>query len=328
MNLASQIVPGRYAVIGGSGLIGTHFLAAMANQPGVKVTAISCSRTLQIEAPNIRHVQLDGLVPGAFDTVLKNIDIVVCCAGVLASTRVLDAEKVNTVFTNIKLSINIIEAIHKAHCSQVIWISSTTGFPESSAPLTELQMFHGDPPAHWFGIGWSYRFFEKQCAWLTINKPNALSVTILRPTMVYGEYQDFSSKNTHFLPSFIKSVVNRECPIALNGAGEIKRELIYAGDVARAIVMVTKMPIGFRAYNISGGTPMSLAEYLDMLIEIDGFKNPQIDIGVLTEPIKNNLQIDCSLAFHEIGFKPQMKLAEGLERLISWYRKQRHLSGR
>lgn len=320
MTAEPHIAPGHYVVIGGSGLIGSHVLTVLADRDGVRVTAVGHAREPRVQAANIKPLRCDGLVPGAFDDILADADAVVYCAGVLASTRALDAAPAATVFDNIRLGTNVLEALHRTACPRVVWVSSTTGYPESDAPRTEAAMFAGDPPERWFGIGWTYRYLEKQCAWLAMAGAGAASVTVLRPTMVYGEHQDFDSPAAHFLPSLVKAVVNRERPIDLRGVGGLRRELIHAGDVARAVLLAAACPPGFRTYNVSGGAPRSLAEYLDLLIDIDGFADARVETGTPLGEITDAPPLDCGLAIRELGFKPETDLTDGLRRLVAWCR--------
>ena len=54
----------------------------------------------------------------------------------------------------------------------------------------------------------------------------------LRPTLVYGPHDDFDPASAHFVPSFIRRVVEREKPIEIWGDGSQTRNLIHAADVA------------------------------------------------------------------------------------------------
>ena len=115
-------------------------------------------------------------------------------------------------------------------------------------------MFTGDPPGDWFGVGWVHRFLEKQLDWYCRLQRIGAGIA-LRPTLVYGPHDDFDPASAHFVPSFIRRVVEREQPIEIWGDGSQSRNLIHAADVASAIVAVLQdRTPGFGAYNVSAPT--------------------------------------------------------------------------
>jgi nucleoside-diphosphate-sugar epimerase len=314
------VIPGRYVVLGGSGLIGSHVLLKLANQPGVDVVSVSCSREPQVNAPNIRSVKADVRIANSLCAILEGSDFVIYSAGVLTSTPVLKKDPVSAVLDNLRIGSNVLEAVYRSGCRQLVWISSTTGYPVSEKLIVEGRMFEGDPPDHWFGIGWTTRFLEKQCQWYADKIDSKMRVVVLRPTMVYGEYQDFGKSTAHFLPSLIRRVVDRENPIEVWGSGEQLRELIYSGDVAKAIIASTHLSTSFAAFNISGGPAISVNDCLSLILKLEGCDGAtQIRYsGHVSGGATHN--IDCSLADIELNFTPDIGVAEGFARTIEWYK--------
>ena len=65
---------------------------------------------------------------------------------------------------------------------------------------------------------------------------------IIRPSNLYGPYDNFHPKESHVIPSLIRRVVNKETPFKIWGTGEPKREFLYAEDLAEAIKGALKIP--------------------------------------------------------------------------------------
>ena len=176
---------------------------------------------------------------------------VVICAGRLSTAAELKRDPVGSVTTTLRIGINTLEAAAAEGVERVVLVSSTTGYPAGAGPKREEMMFTGDPPGDWFGVGWVHRFLEKQLDWYCRLERIGAGIA-LRPTLVYGPHDDFDPASAHFVPSFIRRVVEREKPIEIWGDGSQSRNLIHAADVASAIVAVLqdKTP-GFGAYNVA-----------------------------------------------------------------------------
>lgn len=319
-----MIVPaGRYVVLGASGLLGSHALAALADRPDVTVVAVRHSRPLAVQADNIIDTVLDLDDRDGCRRVMEGADYLLHFAGILASAPVLAADPLGPVLGNLRIAVNGLEAAYRAGVKHCVWLSSTTGYPNVDGQLDEDRMFEGQPPESWKGIGWVIRYAETLCRDMAERLPNALAVTVLRPTMVYGEHAHFSEEVAHFLPAMIRRVVNRENPIEVWGDGKATRDLIHAADVVGAALASLSRQSGFAAYNVAAGESYSVNEVLRLIIELDDFKDAVIKHVTGRPESVSHRSFSSARIEQELGFKPGISLPEGLRRTISWYRSHR-----
>ena len=306
------------AVLGGTGLIGRHVIAALRGA-GLPVVA-TANRRPAFELEGVDWRQADLTHPDAAHAAVRGSRSVVICAGRLSTAAELKRDPVGSVTMTLRIGINALEAAAAEGVGRVVLVSSTTGYPAGAGPKREDLMFTGDPPGDWFGVGWVHRFLEKQLDWYCRLGHIGAGVA-LRPTLVYGPHDDFDPASAHFVPSFIRRVIEREKPIEIWGDGSQSRNLIHAADVASAIVaaLQDRAP-GFGAYNVSASTSSSVKEVLTTLVELDRF----VDAEIVYRPERASgaaaLDVSAEAFGARTGWRPMMSLRDGLAGTLAWYR--------
>jgi GDP-L-fucose synthase len=310
------------AVLGGTGLIGRHVIAAL-RQAGTSSIVATANRRPAFESAGVDWRQADLTELGPARTALRGAQSAVICAGRLSTAAELKRDPVGSVMTTLRIGINSLEAAAAEGVERVVLMSSTTGYPAGAGAKLEDAMFGADPPGDWFGVGWVHRFLEKQLEWYCRLQRLAAGIA-LRPTLVYGPHDDFDPASAHFVPSFIRSVAGREKPIEIWGDGSQRRNLIHAADVAAAVVAVLKdKTAGFAAYNVAAPSGSSVKEVLTALIELDGFDDAEVVYRPERASGAAALDISAEAFSRRYGWQPALSLREGLAGTLAWYRSAR-----
>ena len=309
------------AVLGGTGLIGRHVIAAL-RQAATPVVA-TANRRPAFELQGVDWRQADLTVPDSARAAVRGCRSVVICAGRLSTAAELKRDPVGSVTSTLRIGLNGLEAAAAEQAERVVLVSSTTGYPAGAGPKVEEAMFDGDPPGDWFGVGWVHRFLEKQLDWYCRLKRIGAGIA-LRPTLVYGPHDDFDPASAHFVPSFIRRVVEREKPIEIWGDGSQSRNLIHAADVATAVAaaLQDKGP-GFGAYNVAAPASSSVKEVLTALVELDRFDDAEIVYRPERASGASALDVSAEAFTARYGWRPAMSLRDGLAGTLSWYRSTR-----
>lgn len=311
---------GRYAVLGASGLVGSHALLALREVEGVEVRAVCHTRSPRVGGRNIQVIRADLSDPQDCRAAVAGCDFVLIAAGVLATAPVLARDPVGPVLANLLIAVNCLEAAYHAGVAKCLWLSSTTGYPAGDGEMDESRMFEADPPGNWYAIGWTTRYLETLCQAYSERFARPMPVIVLRPTMIYGEYDHFDEETAHFLPSLVRRVVRREDPIEVWGTGEQTRDLIYAGDVVRAMLAALAKVDRFEAFNVAAGRSHSVNEVLGRILEIDGFTDARV-VHLTDRPTSvSRRSFANAKAKAELDFTPATPLESGLRRTIEWYR--------
>jgi UDP-glucose 4-epimerase len=113
---------------------------------------------------------------------------------------------------------------------------------------------------------------------------------------------------------FTKAALNN-LPITIFGDGTKTRDFTYIDDIVNANFLAMKK--GKESYNIGGGHRISILGLARKIIELcDSSSEIQFSNSVIGDA--EHTFADISKAEREIGWKPEVKLEEGLKRYISW----------
>ena len=311
---------GPIAVLGATGLVGRHVIEALVRAGACNSIATYHSRPA-FECPGVEWRRTDLIRQGDARAALQGARAVVLCAGKISTTAELRRDPVASIVQSLRIGVNVLQAAAESRVERLVLLSSCTGYPEGAGAKEEQAMFRGDPPAGWFGVGWMHRFLEKQLEWYCAQLGAIRSATALRPTLVYGPFDDFKPESAHFVPSFIHRVVARERPIEVWSDGRQTRNLVHAADVASAVLAALTRDPGFSAYNVATPRSVSVNEVLETLLEIDGFKDAKI--VHLLDRVGGAPALDVSAAAFRARFdwQPSLSLREGLRDTLSWYRR-------
>ena len=146
-----------------------------------------------------------------------------------------------------------------------------------------------------------------------------LPAVVFRMSCIYGPHQ-CGTEDQGWVAHFARRMLRGE-PITLYGDGCQVRDLLYVEDLVEAMLAAVRR-IGRtagRAFNMGGGPPnaVSLLEVLDRLAEIAG-TIPEIHTGPWRQGDQRYYVSDTSSFRQTTGWKPQVGVHEGLERLYTW----------
>ncbi len=323
VNAANSLATsGTLLVAGASGFIGTNFLQRVAQQPGISVIAVYRTRKPIIQGSNIRFVQADLGDREQCWNVMKDVDQVFMFAGKLSTAVVLKNNPLGPVTENTAINLNMLEAAYLAGVKTYVWLSSSTGYPQSSSPLVEDMFFEENPPAPYEPVGWMSRYVEKIGALYSLHSKGRFTVISLRPTGIYGPYDDFEFDTCHALPALMRRILERQDPIEIWGSGKDERDYIFVDDVVDACLMAANTITDSVALNIGSGTTYSLNQLLELMLtsEVYGFSN-MVHRGDMGLPVIRRM-INCDHAKEVLNFQAKTGIEEGLHRTMDWRRRK------
>lgn len=310
----------RMLVAGAAGFIGTNFLNRVKNKEEFEVLAVYHRKKPVVASRNIRYVQADLRNPEECRKVTRDIDHVCMFAGRLSTTAVMVDNPLGPVTENTVINTQMLEAAYISGVRKYCWLSSTTGYPKMSTEMKEDDFFTGDPPPPYEPVGWMSRYIEK-LSMLYAQKPaKPMTVISLRPTSVFGEYDDFNYRTCHALPAIMRRVIERQSPIEIWGSGEDRRDWLYVDDLIDACLLALDTVDGYEAINIGSGKTYSLNELLDTMLEIDGFENTEITHTSTKATSVTVRQFDCSYAGQRLHFKAKTSIRDALANTMKWFR--------
>jgi len=149
-----------------------------------------------------------------------------------------------------------------------------------------------------------------------------LPVVLTNCSNNYGPNQ-FPEK---LLPLAINNIKNNK-PVPVYGKGENIRDWLYVVDHARAIDLVFHKGVLGESYNIGGHNEWTNIDLIKLLCKVMDKKLGRTEgtseklITYVTDRAGHDLRyaIDASRIDKELGWKPSLQFAEGLEKTVDWY---------
>ncbi len=308
-------------VTGGEGFVGFNFVQRLVKL-GANVRATYYKQRPDFTNAKVEYIQCDLSVSKNSQKVVRDMDYVFHCAAVTSGAGGVLSNQLEIIKPNIDLNINILNASYKNKINKILILSSTTGYPDmGNTLLKEEYFFQDDPFDKYKVIGWINRYTEKLCEIFSEYGSGEFTTVVLRPTNIYGEYDNFDLKTSHVLPALIHKVVERNDPIEVWGTGNDVRDLIYIDDLIDAAISAMMKINRYQPINIGLGKGYSIKEILYLIMEVDKCSNLKVIYNQSKPSMIPVRLVDTKNAEHILGFKPKTSLKQGIQNTVEWYRK-------
>ena len=150
-----------------------------------------------------------------------------------------------------------------------------------------------------------------------------LDYVALRYFNVYGPRMDTTGTYTEVLVRWMERIAAGEAPL-IYGDGSQTADFVYVDDVARANLIAAGSEVSDAVFNVATGVETRLDDLAAALVAAmgAGHLEPEFADERSVNPVRRR-QGDPSRARELLGFEPEVGLAEGLRRLVAWWRAQR-----
>jgi UDP-glucose 4-epimerase len=303
-------------VTGAAGFIGSH-LAGLLLDRGAEVTGLDCFTDYY--ARSIKEANLaDNRGRGRFRFVearIQDADLPALLDGVThvfhlaaqAGVRKSWGRDFRTYTeNNVEASQQLLECCVGLPLERFVYASSSSIYGDNTAiPMREDAR---PQPVSPYGV--TKLAAEQLCYLYHVN--HGVPTTSLRYFTVYGPRQ----RPDMGFHRFIRAAIAGDA-ISLFGDGEQTRDFTFVADAVAATAAAGTRGVPGRAYNIGGGSRVSINEVLEMIGRVAG-----TPLKVRREPAqKGDMRdtfADTSLAKADLGFAPAVTLEEGIEAEYRW----------
>lgn len=152
---------------------------------------------------------------------------------------------------------------------------------------------------------------------------NDLKYVALRYFNVYGPRMDVHGLYTEVLVRWMERIADGKPPLIF-GDGSQTMDFAFTEDIARANVLAaTSARAVGGVYNIGSSTETSLLDLAHALLRVMGSdQNVETGPARAVNGVARRLA-DVSAADHDLGFRTEVDLEQGLSRLVRWWQPQR-----
>ncbi len=303
-------------VTGAAGFIGSHLCGRLLDR-GARVTGVDCFTDYYPRA--IKQANLETVLkrPGFtfVESTIQQADLSKLLDGVTHVFHLAAQAGVRkswgrdfAVYTvnNIEATQRLLEACVGRPLERLVYASSSSVYGDRvSIPMREDAL---PQPVSPYGV--TKLAAEQLCYLYSVN--HGVPATSLRYFTVYGPRQRPDMGFHRFI-----SAALRDEPITVFGDGQQTRDFTYVADAVAATVAAGERGVVGRAYNIGGGSRVTVNEVLDIIGRVTG-RRLRIERGPEQKGDMRDTYADSSLARDDLGFAPAVTLADGLAEEARW----------
>ncbi|MGO8760668.1 MAG: NAD-dependent epimerase/dehydratase family protein [Desulfobaccales bacterium] len=304
--------PNRTLVTGGAGFIGSHVahqLVAASHDVAVVDNLSSGQREYVPAAAQFYPYDINS--PETAELIRAWRPQVLIHLAAQMSVQASVSDPVFDARENILGSLNLLQAAAEAQLQKFIFASTGGAMYGDDAPLPARETDRARPEAPYgiakMAVEHYLHFYQREHGIIPI---------ALRYANVYGPRQNGRGE-AGVVAIFIEKFLAGQQP-RINGDGLQTRDFVFVGDIVAANLLALDYPRA-GAFNIGTGRETDILTVYLQLQELMG--SP---LGPVHGPAKPGEQrrsaLDSTLAQTELGWRPQVSLAQGLARTVAAFR--------
>ncbi len=308
-----QLGGGPVLVTGAEGFIGSAVVHALV-QAGVQVHAsIFDQSTLWRLQDVLDHIVLNTTditdAQAARNLIRRTAPVSVIHLAAAVDTRRDPKLFPRMLEVNVAGTWHMLEALRGHSVRAAVFAGTAEEYGDNLAPFAESQRETPVSPYSWSKTAATHLV-------QTYHRLYDVPACVIRFSVTYGPGQD----NELFIPALIRACLAGQA-LAMT-SGEQTREFNYVDDITRGILRAAVTPeASGRVINLSAGQEYRLRDVAELVLAVTG-TSVRPRIGALPYRIHESMRHICA---HEdgqrlLGWRPEVKLQEGLERTVAWFR--------
>lgn len=254
----------RVLITGGRGMVGRNIL----EHPGLADWTIAAPARAELDLADYTAVEA---YVAAF-----NPDMIVHAAGKVGGIQANINNPVEFLVSNLDIGRNVIMVAHATGVKRLLNLGSSCIYPrEAPNPLREEQLLTGPLEPTNEGYALAKIAAMKLCEYINRQHPDFSYKTMI-PCNLYGRHDHYEGIGSHLIPAVIRKIhdakVAGDAIVELWGDGSARREFMYAGDLADAIVRgVADFDALPYIMNVGLGHDYSVLDYYKAIAEVVGW---------------------------------------------------------
>jgi len=300
----------RILLTGGGGMVGRNML----EHPVIGEFEMLSPRSGELDLRDFKAVQdyLDKHRP----------DMVIHSAGKVGGIQANMREPVGFLLENLDMGRNIVWASRQAGIKRLLNLGSSCMYPRNhNEPLKEELVLKGELEPTNEGYALAKAVTARLCEYITREDASFQYKTLI-PCNLYGRHDKFDPAHSHLIPAIIHKVhqakQNGEQAVEIWGDGTARREFMYSGDLADALVRAIKeFEVLPAMMNIGLGHDYTINEYYQAAADVMGYTGTfDHDLSKPVGMARKLVSVERQQAW---GWQAKNELRSGIEKTYEYY---------
>ena len=221
---------------------------------------------------------------------------------------------------NLQIQNNLIESSLEANVKKFVFLGSSCIYPKlAPQPLKEEYLLTGSLETTNDAYALAKIAGIKACQ--AIRQQFGKDYVSLMPTNLYGTHDNFDLATSHVLPAMIRKFhdakLSNHATVTLWGTGTPLREFLFVDDMAASVIFALENKLPEHLYNVGTGEDLTIKALAELIQQIVGHQG-QIQWDPSKPDGTPRKLMDVS-KMHNLGWKHQVELKEGIQRTYQWF---------
>jgi GDP-L-fucose synthase len=147
-----------------------------------------------------------------------------------------------------------------------------------------------------------------------------MGIALVRPTAVYGRYDNFDPTASHVIPALIRRAVAKEDPFEVWGTGNEVRDFLHITDLVEGCLLMLEKHAVCDPINIGYGKTVTIKQIVQVILNAADHENATLEFNTSRPTAIPVRMVDTSKAKRILGFEPAVSLKDGLKDTVDWYK--------
>jgi GDP-L-fucose synthase len=308
----------RILVTGGTGFLGGHLMAALAERGYSQAVAVG-SRDYDLT----HESQVERMLAE------RRAEAVIHLAAVVGGIGANRRYPGTYFYRNLTMGALLMEHARRMGVRRFLSVGTICSYPKHTpVPFREEELWNGYPEETNAPYGLAKKMLLVQSS--AYRQEFAFDAVNVMLVNLYGPGDNFDPESSHVIPALIRKcveAVDRGSPtVEIWGTGKATREFLYVEDAAQGIVAALERLSDSDPVNLGAGREISIKELAETIAAACGFEG-----ALAWDPSKPDGQprrcLDTSRAKRLLHWEATTPLDLGLERTVAWYREQLAAAG-
>jgi len=224
---------------------------------------------------------------------------------------------------NLRMQVNVLDAAARRGVTRLLFLGSSCIYPKMAPqPIREDSRLTG--PLEETNDAYAIAKIAGVLQVQALRRQHGVRFISAMPTNLYGPGDNFHPTNSHVLLALIRRFHEAKeqgaGSVTVWGTGTPRREFLHVDDLARACLFLLERYDEAGPINIGVGEDLSIRELAEMIADIVGYRGAlRFDT---TKPDGTPCKLLDVTKIHELGWRAEIGLREGLEDTYSAFRRQ------